>query len=99
MARGRKTGGGSRKGSPNKRTIEARRVAMWSIAEAVVTLAELVHRFNDEEAAMGAALKLLHGAAVKLMMKHEGTPGEYRYQRPRPSPMIPVPAPGGDRRP
>lgn len=59
MARGRKTGGGSRKDRPNRRTAEIASIAAQYGVEAVAKLVTLMRSSPDEVVAMKAALELI----------------------------------------
>jgi hypothetical protein len=59
MALGRKTGGGSRRGRPNRATAEIRSIAAAYGTEAVARLATLMRSSPDERIAMLAATELL----------------------------------------
>jgi hypothetical protein len=59
MAVGRKTGGGSRKGRPNKATAEIRDLAQQYTKEALTKLAEIMRNGASEQAQVAAANSLL----------------------------------------
>jgi hypothetical protein len=83
MAKGFKSGGGSRKGCANERTVAARGIAMSYVAEAVLTLATLIPGSPDELSARIAAVQLLNRAVAKVRRhrssgKRTHAPGEGR---------------------
>lgn len=59
MARGIKTGGGSRKGRPNKKNMELREAARGYTPEALSTLAQIMRVGESEQARVSAANSLL----------------------------------------
>lgn len=66
MTIGRKTGGGSRKGRPNKASADIRALAQRYTAEALATLAQIMRTGQAEQARVAAANILLdrgHGKA------------------------------------
>jgi len=79
MARGKKTGGGSRKGIPNERTIEGRSIAMRYVTEAIADLADLMPRSPEGLIAMGTAVQLLDRAALQWR-NHYRHLGKHRHR-------------------
>lgn len=65
MANGKKTGGGSRLGKPNKANVEVRALAQQYTEEAINTLAEIMRNGTSEQARTLAADKLLDRAHGK----------------------------------
>lgn len=70
MAIGKKTGGGSRLGRPNKAPNEIRDLAQQYTAEALEKLAEIMRRGVSEQARVTAAVALLdrgHGRPAQTI--------------------------------
>lgn len=65
MAKGKKTGGGSRAGIPNKSTAEVKELARAHGPAAIKRLAELMKGAESEQAQVAAAKELLDRAYGK----------------------------------
>ncbi len=65
MAIGRKTGGGSRKGSPNKSTKDVKALALKYVPSAIQRLAHLAVKAQSEQAQVAACKELLDRAVGK----------------------------------
>lgn len=76
MAFGVKTGGGSRKGKPNKATIEIKDLARKHGPAAIKKLADLMIGGTTEQVQAFAAEKLLDRGYGKAAQAHVGPDGE-----------------------
>jgi hypothetical protein len=76
MAAGKKTGGGSRKGKPNKATAEIKAIALPYAKEAVATLASIMQASESDPARVAASKEILDRAFGKAPQAHTGEDGE-----------------------